>query len=189
VALNDLLEGWRFKLDNPTVLGWSVVGAYAIAAVCCAVRAMRGSPSERRGIWWLLAGALFFLGVNKQLNLQTMLIVVGRNLAMDQGWSNHRRAVQAAFGGVFALAGMAVLAWLVTIQRAFFTRNRLAMAGVAILVCFVALRAATINHVDEFLRIHLADDSWAWILEITGSALIAIEAITGLSKTRAIEIV
>ena len=108
-----------------------------------------------------------------------MLIVIGRNLAKAQGWSAHRRAVQAAFGVAFAFAGMGVLVWLVATQRAFFSRHRRALFGVAILVGFVALRAATINHVDEFLHANLADESWAWILEITGSALIAIEAITG----------
>jgi hypothetical protein len=175
--MTDLFDGWRFELDNPTVLGWSVVGVYALAAVSCAIRALRAPPSEPRRIWRLLAAGLAFLGVNKQLNLQTMLIVVGRNLARAQGWTHQRRKVQLAFAVVFTLAGMALLAWFLSTQQDFFKRHRLALAGVAILIGFVLLRAATINHLDEFAHVHLADDSWAWILEITGSSLIAIEAI------------
>jgi hypothetical protein len=168
------LDSWRFQCDNPTILGWSVVAFYGIAALSCAVAAKRsGSP----GIWWLLALSLTFLGVNKQLNLQTMMIVVMRHVAGAGGWWDHRRAAQLVFALVFGLGVGLMLLWLASRHRDFFQTNRQAFWGMIILGIFVALRAATINHTDEFLRINLGDEHWAWILEISGSVLIGIGAV------------
>jgi hypothetical protein len=46
---------------------------------------------------------LFLLGVNKQLDLQTLLGDVGRSVSTAQGWYDKRRAVQAVFVLVFAI--------------------------------------------------------------------------------------
>ncbi len=107
------------------------------------------------GIWWALASALTFLGVNKQLNLQTLMIVVIRHVATVDGWMDHRRAAQLVFGVVFGLGVGLLLLWLAFQHREFFMTNRQAFWGVVILGVFVASRAATINHADEFLRINL----------------------------------
>jgi hypothetical protein len=181
------LESWHFEFDNPTILGWSVVAFYGIAALSCAVAAMparsrrgldpkRGQRAGSAGIWWALALALTFLGVNKQLNLQTLLIVVMRHLSVVGGWWGHRRAVQLVFGLVFGSGVGLLLMWLASRHRDFFQKNRQVFWGVIILGVFVSLRAATINHTDEFLRINLEDEYWAWVLEISGSVLIGIGA-------------
>ena len=187
------LESWHFQYDNPTILGWSVVAFYGIAALACAVAAMQFCPSRSldpkgaqgdgsAGIWWALALALIFLGVNKQLNLQTLLIVVLRHLSVVGGWSAHRRGVQLVFSLVFGLGLGLLLMWLASRYREFFQQNRHAFWGVITLGVFVALRAATINHADEFLRINLRDEDWAWVLEISGSVLIGIGAVQQTSN-------
>jgi len=171
------LEPWRFQLDNPTFLGWTVVAVYELAAIACVRAALRFKKAGTAGIWWLLAAGTCFLGVNKQLNLQTLLIVIGRNLASKGGWYNHRRAVQLIFSVIFAVGIGAVLCRLASQNRGFFKQNCFAFWGVVVLGLFVALRAATINHVDEFLKINLKDEDWAWLLEIAGSVLIGLGAV------------
>lgn len=182
------LESWHFQYDNPTVLGWSVVAFYGIAALSCVVAAMlscsgsnldpeHGQGRRNAGIWWLLALALAFLGVNKQLNLQTMMIVVLRHFSFVDGWWGRRRAAQLVFSVVFGLGVGLLLIWLASRYRDFFHENRQVFWGVVILGVFVALRAATINHADTYLRINLRDEHWAWILEISGSILIGIGAL------------
>jgi hypothetical protein len=176
------LESWHFQCDNPTFLGWTVVAFYGIAALNCAVAASRASSQNGQsagsaGIWWASAFALTFLGANKQLNLQTMIIVVLRHVSVVDGWSNHRRTVQLIFSLAFGLGIGVLLACVAFRHREFFQMNRMALWGVITLGIFVALRAATINHADEFLRINLRDQNWAWVLEISGSALIGIAAI------------
>jgi hypothetical protein len=180
--------GWHPQFDNPTFLGWSVVAFYGLAAIACGraavlARARRGLGAERgrgveaAGMWWALASALCFLGVNKQLNLQTLLIVAGRHMAAAGGWYRQRRAAQLAFSVVFGLGLCLLLVWLGGRHRDFFKQNPLAFRGALILGLFVALRAATINHTNEFLRINFQDEKWAWVLEIGGSVLIGIGAL------------
>jgi hypothetical protein len=188
LTISDAGFGWHLQLDNPTFLGWSVVAFYGLAAMACGraavrVRARRGPGQQRgqgaegAGMWWALALALGFLGVNKQLNLQSLFLAAGRHVAAAGGWYNHRRAVQLAFSLMFGLGVCLALVWLQGRQRGFFKQNPLALRGALILGLFVALRAATMNHTNEFLGISLQDKAWAWVLEIGGSVLIAMGAL------------
>jgi hypothetical protein len=179
---------WRLHWDNPTFVGWIVVTAYIIAAVLCArsARIASEAPGQKGSfpIWSLLAAMLFFLGVNKQLDLQTLLIVLGRRAAAGGGWYDHRRLVQAAFSAGFVLAaGVAVFA-LASRARAFFSENPFAWRGLIILAVFVSLRASTINHVDEWFKVDLYDDKWSWVLEICGSFLLALSAFHFIQSQR-----
>jgi hypothetical protein len=179
--------GWRPQWDNPTLLGWSVVAAYGLAALACARAAVLardgGSLGARggeevggAGMWWALASALCFLGVNKQLNLQTLLIALGRHWAAAGGWLDWQRSAQLVFGLVFGLGLCLLLVWLAARHRDFFRRNPRPFQGMLVLGLFIALRAATINHADQFLGLDLKDKHWAWVLEIAGSLLIGIGA-------------
>jgi hypothetical protein len=177
--------GWQPQLDNPDFLGWSVVAAYVIAAACCAQAALarrRMGLEEKRDsvIWWLSALGLLFLGINKQLNLQTLLIVLGRRAALAGGWYQKRRLAQMVFSAVLTAAGLAALWFLRSRFRQFFARNPAALTGMVVLLLFVLIRAASINHVFERAGLQQAgqqnDKRWTWVLEIGGSACLALAA-------------
>jgi hypothetical protein len=180
---------WRPQLDNPTVLGWSVVAVYLAAALACgwAARIAFVTPGlkGRCPIWSLLAAMLMFLGVNKQLNLQTLLIVLGRRAAWAGGWYGRRRVAQAVFSAAFALLTGAAVFLLASRARTFFDENRFALGGVIVLAVFVLLRAVTINHGDDWFGVALHDDQWGWILEMSGSSLLAHSARRFVSRARA----
>jgi len=178
--------GWRPQIDNPNVRGWSVVAAYVIAAVFCA-RAGLGrrnmGPEEKQAtvIWRLLGLGLLFLGINKQLNVQSLLIALGRRAALAGGWYEERRLAQIIFSAVLTVAGLAALWSLQARFRQFFARNPKALTGLVVLLLFVLIRAASINHVLERAGLHPNDENgdkkWTWILEIGGSACLALAAI------------
>ena len=173
--------GWQFRLDNPDFRGWAVVAAYVLAAGWCGRRAARKAPSSAingtySSIWWLLAAGLVFLGINKQLNLQTLLIDLGRRASLAFGWYDERRRVQYVFCAVFTLAAVVVI-WLMRRRfRLFFAQNPWALAGVVVLVFFVLFRAASINHVFQRMGFRQDDKQWTWLLEIGGSACLAVAA-------------
>jgi hypothetical protein len=174
--------GWHPQLDNPNVLGWSVVTFYGLAALACARAALLAQARRARGaadhaeMWWALAAGLCFLGVNKQLNLQTLLLVLGRHLAAADGWYGQRRAVQLAFSLLFGLGVCGLLFWLQSRHPEFVRSNPLVFRGALILGLFVALRSATINHASEWLGLRLEVKPWTWVLEIGGSVLIGVGA-------------
>ena len=91
---------------DPTVLAWSITAAYLATAGLCFRRA-RVEPSPTAGPWWLLASGTLLLGLNKELDLQTVIIGVGRSAAMAEGWYGARRVVQLSFL-MFLFLGTAV---------------------------------------------------------------------------------
>jgi hypothetical protein len=171
---------WRPQIDNPNFVGWLVVAFYGLAALVCARAAVLASSNRSKsaaGIWRGLALVLGFLGVNKQLNLQTLLIVLGRHWAVAAGWHGQRRTVQLAFSLAFGLGLGLLLVWLKIRHGGFFQRNRPVLWGLLVLAFFVALRCSTINHANQVLGLGSNDKEWAWALEVAGSTLIGIGAI------------
>lgn len=189
------MAGWHPGIGDPTVWGWFTVGAYFAAVLLC-FRAYRRSeaprPPTRREIldarvrrrFWLLAAALLtLLGINKQLDLQSLLTAIGRLLAKDQGWYESRRLVQQAFiGSVIAAAGIVVLGSLWAFRRGGWW-VLLGQVGLIALCTFVILRAASFHHVDMLLGQSVGFLKLNHVMELGGIAIVACAAI-GAGRVR-----
>lgn len=170
---------WTLGVGDPTVVGWLTVAAYIVAFSLCR-RASRGRPIVAPGssvrrlsrFWMLLALVLMCLGLNKQLDLQSLLTQVGRDLAVAQGWYGNRREIQALFVGAFVILGLLTLGSLVAWVWPFRRYALLPIVGVATLIAFVLVRAASFHHVDVFGGIRVLSDSVNLILELGGIAII-----------------
>jgi hypothetical protein len=203
---------WRPGIGDPTFFGWLTVAAYLVtAAVALAAGIVErrrhpvwlalpanpvfwragvtdgsktGLPARTTGplYWWLLAAFLLALGINKQLDLQSLVTEIGRNVARDQGWYEGRAAVQKVFIVGVAGVGLAcILVACVLFRRAIFQRP-IAAIGAVFLLGFVVIRAASFHHVDRFLKVEVAGIRWNWILELGGIALVLASAIAHLRK-------
>ena len=100
LAATDVRGDWHFGIGDPTPIGWFTVFAYLAATLACgrvwladrrAVR--RGSPGSPI-FWMVLTVLLLLLGINKQLDLQTLLNDVGRRMAKAEGWYDVRRSTR-----------------------------------------------------------------------------------------------
>ncbi len=181
-------DGWRPSIGDPDRAGWVIFVAYGVASFAC-YRAWRASSSavlrpafrsvdaarrdRRLGAWWLcLCLTMLALGINKQLDLQTLLIQVGRELAHRHGWHEARQSIKAAVVASLAVGcATLALAWMVAL-RSSLPRGGLSLAGVVVLAGFVVLRAAQLElmsalHVGHRLRS---------VLELSGIALVALDA-------------
>jgi hypothetical protein len=156
---------------------WLALAGYLVAAGLCLWR-WRGVPPGRERWFWLLAGlAMLALGLNKELDLQTQLTALGRQMARDGGWYAERRAVQRAFimaGGGLTLLLLAGLAWMV---RGLGTAVLVTLAGLGLLGLFVVLRAASFHHVDTMLRVPLFGLRRHAVLELAGIAVVILGAL------------
>ena len=105
---------WHLGIGDPTPAGWLTVGVYALAAALSWRASRRASaeadidPSAGReaSFWRLLALGLLLLGINKQLDLQTLFTEVARQLAHAQGWYEERRRYQRIFIAGIGLLGV-----------------------------------------------------------------------------------
>ena len=172
---------WAPGIGDPTLMGWLTVVAYFATAWLCfrASRRANGfdpyatTDSKLAFVWMGLALLLCALGFNKQLDLQSLLTQIGEDMAHAQGWYEHRRVVQSIFVAGIAIgsvaAGGLVLFWL---------RDRLqqlwpAIAGTALMLGFVVIRAASFHDVDWLLYRATGPIQLNWILELGALGIIA----------------
>ena len=154
-------------VNDPTALAWVIVTGYLIAAALSARAYMEArrhwvsivdvDSDEARLVrsmnrfWGLITVLVVVLGVNKQLDLQTLLINNVRRQAYVHGWYGHRRRYQAIVivcASSFACVGIVLSAlWLRRVLR----RMVLAIVGTAMLVLFTVVRATSFHYVDKVL--------------------------------------
>jgi hypothetical protein len=126
--------------------------------------------------WFALCGVLVFLGVNKQLDLQSCFTQVGRDMAKSEGWYEKRRMVQGVFVVVMAVLGMLIIATSYWYVHAAWRRYRIAFFGIIYLVTFVVIRAASFHHIDVFLKSGVGGLYFNHILELGGILFIGYAA-------------
>jgi hypothetical protein len=136
-----------------------------------------GVEVRARALWLGLTVLLLFLGINKQLDLQTVITEVGRMAAGAGGWYEERHLVQLAFIGLVIVAGAWALRAVWLLARGNIAELRAVLLGMVFLLCFVAIRAASFHHVDLLLGHSLAGLRLNSILELGGISVIAVGAI------------
>jgi hypothetical protein len=125
----------------------------------------------------MLGLLMLILGVNKQIDMQTWVTEIGRDIAREQGWYEQRRDVQMWFVAAIAAAGTLALTFALARTRQLLPRHVLAFIGVVVLGCFVLLRTSSFHDVSAFLRKDLLGIQANWVLELAGIGLIGFCAV------------
>jgi hypothetical protein len=181
------LDRWSPHIGDPNGLGWATVIVYLVAALVALAVALRApfpAPTRprERFFWLMLAVILLGLAVNKQLDLQSYLTAVGRCIAKEQGWYQERRLVQ--FGAILLLLGTmtAVALGMWRMMRGTLARSGVALAGLVMVLGFVAIRAVGFHHVDQLINLDLAHMRLNWLFELTGPVLIILSGVALLLR-------
>jgi hypothetical protein len=183
----ETIEGrWRPGIGDPSLAGWMTVLAYFAASGWCFVVARREprqvDPSRSselmRGwgspFWCALGILLVFLGLNKQLDLQSLFTQIARDLARAQGWYGDRHVFQKVFVWSILSLGAVVIAILGWLFRRQLRRRWLVLIGLCLLLVFIFVRASSFHHVDVLLGSRLGGIKWNWILELGAIGLIML---------------
>lgn len=167
---------WHAGIGDPSLFGWVTVGFYLLASYLSFRQYRRLKQVDLSAVFWLgLAGLLFLLAINKQLDLQTFFTEVMREHALSHGWYENRRGLQVGFITLLAVGFLAVLLWLRVALARSWQQYRLAWLGIVLLSTFILMRAASFHHFDRFIGAELLGIKWNVILEI-GALLILIVA-------------
>jgi hypothetical protein len=182
---------WTLGIGDPTFVGWLTVIMYFVTSFFCIASARRKdikSPSKHSGsqrrLWWFIAIVLILLGINKQLDLQTLMTEVGKMLAKQQGWYEQRREAQAFFIALILSGGLVSIEFVRRAYQKVWKENWLTFVGLFFLICFVMIRAASFHHIDSFLGGRFLAIKMNWILEIGGIICIMASAITRLKRRK-----
>lgn len=183
---------WYPTIGDPTFMGWLTVVAYLFTAILTGISVVNipGNNFNQKEyrtnqfIWWLITFILLFLGMNKQLDLQSWLTITGKNLALAEGWYESRRIVQSIFIAtitIFVITFIIFIAWLMKNNR---SSARWGLIGLSMLSCFVVIRAASFHHVDRLINFAPLGIRFNWILELGGIVIIAISALQNILVKR-----
>jgi len=181
---------WLPRISDPPIVA---VAFYLMASVICAMSARKvgleePDRSRERAAWRWMTALLLALGINKQLNLDTIFTQAGRVLAHDQGWYHHRALVQLVFVAQVALASMVVAITLLIWARHAPKSTRLALLATMLVVAFVSIRTISYHYVDNLLAQKILGFRWNTVLEITGIALVLLASLwrQGASSARSL---
>jgi hypothetical protein len=159
-------------------LPWVIVAAYGLAAILAAMAAFGAEARSERRFWVIATVGLLFLGINKQLDLQTHLSDFFREVARRGGWYKQRRPLQVAFIALDALIGLGIGIYLMRLAVAAGAGVRIAMIGLVLLGAYIVLRAASFHHVDSLLgrmvnhvKVHNYVELSCILVVIVGAAL------------------
>lgn len=179
-----------------TALGWTTFTLYMIAAVLClrtsahnrssVIRIHRSTSCSQRSpggsrAWLWLGVILAMLGLNKPIDLQTLLIGLGRWIAGKAKLSPHSPWLHALFFLGFVV--FIILLFLVLLLRirigmgTFGRQHPLATAGCCSIFVYVIIRAISITGVDKLLGWNLQHIPSLWMLEAGGLMLIIIQGL------------
>lgn len=180
---------WAPGIGDPTILGWVTVFAYFTAAYLCWTAA-RTAHAKAQGevnaqtardqrtisrFWMLSVAIMVLLGINKQLDLQSLFTEVARDLSRAQGWYEERRRYQVAFVAAIGVIGLIATSALAFALRRVLRRVMGGLLGLGLIVSFVVIRAASFHHID-ILLMDLGPVRLNWIIELSGIGLIGYAA-------------
>jgi len=181
--LAEVVEGrWRLGIGDPTLIGWVTVVAYLVAALGTFWAAWREPrtdnkhPNRPATFWLVLCALLVALGINKQLDLQTLVTEIGRDSIRAWGMYQQRREIQVGFILVVALICVAAVAGFFWFARRALRYRWLALLGTVFIFGFVLVRAASFHRVDAFLAARIGGMRWNWVLELGGISAVAVAA-------------
>ena len=165
---------WRPVIGDPTLGGWVTVGLYALAAVST-LRTLREVEGPGEGTFWRgIFVVLVMLGINKQLDIQSAITELGRILAFSEGWYDRRQTVQVWFiMAVAAACSMLAIVLLLLVRQAP-APTWVALIGMAVVLAFVLVRAASFHHIDRFIGDRILGLKWNWIFEMGGLSIVLL---------------
>ena len=166
---------WAPSIGDPTVMGWvTVVVYFTVAIICLKAATTENANKSEKLFWFYLTFFLIALGINKQLDLQSLLTQTGKDLAIAQGWYKDRRFIQMGFIILIGLLGVTGTIILLKTYRNANTAIKIAFVGCIILFVFIIMRASSFHHMDLFINMEFVGAKMNWLLELGGLAIIGV---------------
>jgi len=182
---------WYPTIGDPTFMGWLTVFLYFFVSVACFRYVFLSSvlfsddvAIKQKQFWLFMALILFAWGINKQLDLQSMLTAVGKYYAHRDGWYEHRRVIQVSLIIGILLSMSVMISWFLFYMRAILKTNWLAVVGVSFLLMFVMVRATSFHHMDILINTTILGVRMNWVLELGGIVCIGYSALFSYKKNK-----
>ena len=174
---------WSFESHDP-FWAWLIVAMYLMASFLC-LRALFCSQrslfpdsikKKSRIFWVLLFVIMLFLACNKQLDIQTYVTAVGREVAHAQGWYDQRRTIQKEVVITIALIAFLLLFYMFYMVYNLPTANKIAMVGALLTFTFIVMRAFSFHHLDHYVGRLIFGVKMHILIEVCGGVIVSLGA-------------
>ncbi|MES2547484.1 MAG: esterase-like activity of phytase family protein [Pseudomonadota bacterium] len=173
--VNSKAQPFGFNLGDHSFFGWATVLLYFVAAFRTGYKAKLTIKNKESCYFWLgLTAFLVFLGLNKQLDLQSNLTEWLRRSAKAHGWYEQRRGYQLLFISIMGLAIPILLISLRLFLYHSWQRYKLTWVGIVLLLIFVVIRAASFHHVDIVFYQTIGSIRYYQLLEMLAIGIIIV---------------
>jgi hypothetical protein len=183
------LSEWQPKIGDPSPIGWITVGLYVLsffAGLGAMIRIVTAEDLDQKNrlvcFFIFYSGLILFLGVNKQLDLQTLFTDVFRIISKEEGWYSERKFFQKKFIVFISTFGLLSFLLMSIWLRSFFKRIAILLLGICALIGFILIRAASLHYMDFALRDKFYDIKLYAIIEVTALAIILVGVFVSTRK-------
>ena len=180
--MNNYPITWTPTIGDPSIIGWLTVVLYFLCfAWSCRVYLCANSlftqPIQRqKNLWLLITITILALGINKQLDLQSLLTQIGKYFAYHNDWYDQRRHYQRLFITSILALSIIAMATLFFVYKPVLRKHYIAIFGLCFLLAFVVIRASSFHNVDELLTADFQGIRFNWAMEISGIFLVSLNA-------------
>lgn len=177
-----IIGNWKPAIGDPTFFGWLTTIFYIVAAALCGFSARRSdrisaSLSLRRHLffWWSLTIIMLIIAINKQLDLQTLFLLIIKKIIINQGWYSQQNIFMLCFIAIISIFSFSIISLLVWTYRFDLRHYGFAFLGIMLFFIFIIIRSG-FYYVNAFnwkpfgIRIY-------YILEIASISCIGISAL------------
>jgi hypothetical protein len=180
--LDCVLTRWQPGFNDPYVISWVMVAIYILAALLALFVARRApfpkvTRRQERILWITLAVVATFMAINKQVDLQTLLLATGRCIVQSKGWQQQANWLGGVAIAVLVLVAFGLGAVFLWSLRRTARRTALPILGLGLMAGFIAFRAAEILQFLGPLRAYVRGHWPDRILELSGPLVIIVGAL------------
>ena len=145
--MNTEIFRWKLGVGDPSYEGWAICILYLLASVMSwfRCRSFRESDPDYSRLWIFISGGLLFLGINKQLDLQTIISDIGRWIATELSLMEQRHIFKIVFMLLLLIIGLWFLFRFKAKIIKMFHKEKFTVLGLALLMAFIFLRATSFH--------------------------------------------
>ncbi len=180
---------WSPRIGDPNLLAWIITFCYFLAVILtyAALKRVGNNYSDvtKARVFWLgLLMLMVFLGLNKQLDLQSFLTAALKCQALLEGWYEQRREIQLIFVITMAVGFAAFLAFVVRYFRENLRKDWLAVIGIVFILGFILIHLSYFNSIDMPAVNSFYEAGLNGPLELAGIFFICLQSLIRLKSAR-----
>jgi len=139
------LNTWLSKSGDDTFWSWVITLIYLLTIILSLYYVHNIKTEKTKHFLWIsISIFLMALGINKQLDIQILVEMVGRFIAKNLGLLQHRYFIHFIFAFSLFVIMIAISIFVLIRIRTIIGQSLIALSGVTLLTLFVFIRAGSI---------------------------------------------